>query len=221
MPSMAAGLALVFDMDGVLVDSNPIHVKAWEEFNGRYGLETTGAMLQRMYGRRNDEIVREYFGDLGPEEIAARGAAKERLYREMMACRLEEALVPGIRCFLERHRGLPMAVASNAERANLDFVLERAGLASYFVVAVDGNQVGRPKPDPEIYLRTAELLGIAPGNCVVFEDSFSGVKAARAAGTRVVGLLTTHSDLPEADLTIDNFRNKDLEAWLAAQRAAV
>ena len=84
-PRLAKGLALVFDMDGVLVDSNPMHRKAWEMFNRRYGLETTEAMHERMYGRRNDQIVRDYFGDrLAPEEVFARGAAKEELYRELI-----------------------------------------------------------------------------------------------------------------------------------------
>ena len=75
---LADGLALIFDMDGVIVDSNPLHREAWILFNRRYGVETTDAMLQRMYGRRNDQIVRDFFGEgLPAEEVAARGAAKE------------------------------------------------------------------------------------------------------------------------------------------------
>src|SRR5580658_7447281 len=100
-PRLAKGLALVFDMDGVLVDSNPTHVKAWEIFNRRYGLETTEAMRQNMYGRRNDEIIREFFGrELPAEDVFARGAAKEELYRELIADGIEEILMPGIRAFL-------------------------------------------------------------------------------------------------------------------------
>src|ERR1044071_6540176 len=97
------GLALIFDMDGVIVDSNPAHKEAWEAFNLRYGLRTTEDMHQRMYGRRNDQIVRDFFGESLPEEeVVARGAAKEQLYREMIAGRVEEMLVPGIREFLSQ-----------------------------------------------------------------------------------------------------------------------
>jgi beta-phosphoglucomutase len=217
---LAEGLGLVFDMDGVLIHSNPVHVEAWEIFNRRYGLETTPFMLRQMYGRRNDELIREFFPGLTAEEVGARGAAKEELYREMVAGRIEKMLVPGLRSFLESHRRHPMAVASNAEAANVSFVLDRGGLRQYFRVVVDGHQVGHPKPHPEIYQRTAALLGIPSQNCVVFEDSFLGVQAARAAGSRVVGLLTTHDDLPDADLKIDNFSNGDLCEWLLVQKPA-
>ena len=219
---LAAGLALIFDMDGVLVDSNPVHRDAWVRFNLRYGVETTAAMLERMYGKRNDDIVRDFFGDgLAPEEVAARGAQKEQLYREMVGSRIEEILVPGLRPFLDRYSGTPMAVASNAEPENVRFVLDRAKLADYFQVVLDGHQVSRPKPDPEVYLRAAELLGVAPSNCIVFEDSHSGVQAARAAGMRVIGLRTTYGNLPGAEICVDNFLSGVLDTWLETQARAV
>lgn len=208
-------------MDGVIVDSNPIHRESWAAFNRRYGLETTETMFQRMYGRRNDDIVRDYFGDhLQPEEITARGKAKEQLYREMVADRIEEILVPGLRQFLETHQAAAMAVASNAEPENVDFLLDRAGLRKYFRAVVDGHQVRNPKPHPDIYLRAAELLGVAPSNCIVFEDSHSGVAAAVSAGMRVIGVSTTEGNLPGTYLTIDNFLNTDLDPWLRAQSLA-
>jgi HAD superfamily hydrolase (TIGR01509 family) len=205
-------------MDGVIVDSNPAHRRAWEAFNRRYGLETTEAMYRFMYGRRNDEIVRGFFGDgLPAAEVAARGAAKERLYREMIAGKVDGMMPAGLRGFLEARRGAPMALASNAEPENIAFILKESGLAKYFRVVVDGHQVERPKPFPDIYRRAAELLGEPPANCIVFEDSYSGVEAARAAGMRVVGLRTTHKELPGADIAIDDFRSEELEAWLGAQ----
>jgi len=217
---LARGLGLIFDMDGVLIHSNPVHVRAWEIFNRRYGLETTPSMVRNMYGRRNDELIREFFGDLEEREVEARGAAKEHLYREMVAGRIEEILVPGIRPFLESHRGHPMAVASNAEPENVNFVLDDGGLRHYFRVVVDGHQVRHPKPHPEIYLKTARMLGIPTEDCVVFEDSVLGVQAARAAGSRIVGVLTTHDDLPGAHLKIDNFSNGNLSEWLLVQKPA-
>jgi beta-phosphoglucomutase len=215
-------IALIFDMDGVIVDSNPMHRASWEVFNRRYGLATTEEMHQRMYGKRNDEIVRDFFGDgIAPEEVAARGRAKELLYREMMAGRTEEMLVPGLRAFLERHRDLPMGVASNAEPENVSFVLDEAGLGRYFRVVVDGHQVHNPKPHPDIYLRAAELLETEPASCIVFEDSHSGAAAGVAAGMRVIGLRTTLVNLPGTIFTIDNFLSGDLEAWLQAQLRTV
>lgn len=212
------GPALIFDMDGVLVDSNPLHREAWAAFNRRYGLETTEAMHEQMYGKRNDEIVRSFYGTaLAAEEVEERGAAKERLYREMLDGRLEQMLVPGIRNFLERYRDVPMAVASNAEPLNVDFLLDRAGLRRYFRVVVDGHQVARPKPWPDVYLRAAELLGTAPENCAVFEDSHSGVEAARQAGMQVIGVCTTHVNLQATVLNVHNFWDKELAEWLACQ----
>jgi beta-phosphoglucomutase len=217
-PGLAPGLALVFDMDGVIVDSNPLHRESWALFNSGYGLETTEAMHQRMYGRRNDDIIRDFYGDgLSPAEVAARGKAKEALYRTMVTGRVEEVLVPGLRQFLERHRGTPMAVASNAEPENVALILDLAGLRPYFRAVVDGHQVQQPKPHPEVYLRAAELLRAAPADCIVFEDSFSGVAAGLAAGMRVIGVSTTYDNLPGTHLTIDNFLSADLDPWLRSQ----
>ena len=218
-----AGLALIFDMDGVILDSNPVHREAWRVYNRRHGIETDEAMEQRMYGKRNDEIVRDFFGaDLDEGTVAAHGAAKESLYREMMSSRLAESLVDGVTDFLQRGAGTPTGLATNAERANVDFVLDRilignAPLRTCFRAVVDGHQVSRPKPDPEVYLRVAGLLGVDPRNCVVFEDSHSGVQAARAAGARVVGVRTTHHEFKNIDLSVDHFRNPELEKWLLAQ----
>src|SRR3954468_24468983 len=101
-PMLARGLAVILDMDGVIIDSNPVHREAWRLYNQRFGIQTDEAMLQRMYGRRNDDIIRDFFGDhLTPEDMTRHGADKETLYREMMAGSIEQALVPGIRQFLE------------------------------------------------------------------------------------------------------------------------
>ena len=215
MVNLAHKRALILDMDGVIVDSNRWHRVAWEEYNRRHGIETDEAMQQRMYGKRNDDIVRDFFGaHLSDEEVHAHGAAKERLYREMIRPALNESLVPGVREFLARHRGEPIGMASNAEPENVEFLVEEAGLRPYFRVLVDGHQVANPKPHPDIYLRAAELLGVPPLDCVVFEDSLPGIEAARAAGMAVVGLTTTHEKLPGVDLEIRDFTSPTLEPWL-------
>jgi beta-phosphoglucomutase family hydrolase len=209
---------MLFDMDGVLVDSNPAHREAWAAFNLRYGLETTEEMHLQMYGRRNDQIVRDYFGDtLSDEEVAARGRAKEALYREMIADRIESMLVPGLRAFLDRYRDIPKAVASNAEPENVRFLLDKAGLRPYFRAVVDGHQVSNPKPHPDVYLLAARLLGVSPDRCVVFEDSPSGALAGSAAGMPVIGIRTTYVNLPDVVLCVDNFKSGDLNEWVQAQ----
>ena len=212
-------LALIFDMDGVVIDSNPVHREVWAAFNRSYGIETTEAMLQRMYGKRNDEIVRDFFGDdLSNEEVTRRGAAKERLYRETIAGRVEQMLVPGLKTFLQEYHGARMAVATNAEPENVALVLDQGGIRSYFQVVLDGHHVRKPKPDPEIYRLAAQRLGVAEANCIVFEDSKSGVQAARDAGMRIAGLLTTEDNLPCVNVCANNFLSEDLRAWLARQQ---
>jgi beta-phosphoglucomutase len=213
--------ALIFDMDGVIVDSNPYHVVAWEEYNRRLGVAMTETMRQQMYGKRNDELIREFFGcNLGDAEVFAHGAAKETLYRELMKPHLNDSLVPGIREFLTRHQNLALAVATNGEPENVDFVLGESGLRPFFRVIVNGHEVRNPKPHPEIYLRVADELGAPPETCIVFEDSHTGVEAAHAAGMRVIGVSTTHNDLAGVSLLIRDFKDPALEPWLVCEPSA-
>jgi len=215
---LAPGLALVFDLDGVIVDSMPLHTQAWQRYLEGLGIACDDIERQ-MHGRRNDEIVRAIIGaDLPADEVFAHGARKERLFREMLLPQLEQNLVPGIREFLIGTNGAPRAVASNAEPANIDFVLDSAGLRRFFPIAVDGHQVSRPKPWPDIYLRAADLLHMPPKNCIIFEDSPAGIEAARAAGGRVVGLGTHTMDLQDVDVLVRDFRDPLLPRWLEQQQ---
>jgi beta-phosphoglucomutase len=216
--SRQPGLALIFDLDGVIVDSNPMHSACWREYLAGFGVSVGGEFDRNMYGRRNDDIVRSVFGpDLDEAALRRHGAEKEKLYRRRMGPVLHDCLVPGLVAFLERRKDLPMAVASNAERANVDFVLDGARLRHYFRVVIDGGQVKRPKPDPEVFLLAAGRLEMPPAACIVFEDSLAGAEAARAAGARVVGVATTHDRLP-ADLNITDFLDARLEPWLSEQQ---
>jgi len=215
---LTPGMGLIFDLDGVIIDSMPFHQRAWQRY-----LEVTGIgagdSLDFMHGQRNEEIVR---GLLGPEAdlqtVIAHGAAKEQLYRDMLREGLGEHLVAGIAEWLKHVSGAPVALATNAERANVDFVLDGGGLRPYFNAIVDGSQVERPKPAPDVYLRAAELLEIPPRNCVVFEDSPVGVAAAVAAGMRAVGVLTHAAALDGVRFSIANFLDARLDPWLSAQR---
>lgn len=217
---VANGLALIFDLDGVVIDSMPLHLAAWESYLKRLGIEHAG-FGPKMHGRRNDDIVVEFIGGaLTPEQIFAHGAAKEALFREMMGSQIARHITPGLANFLAGLNGTPVGLATNAEPANVDFVLDGAGLRPYFQAIVDGHQVNRPKPFPDIYLRAAQLLGVDPKNCIVFEDSPTGITAARAAGARVVGIGSDAETLPKVDLLIRDFTDggfsaeSALEKWL-------
>jgi len=215
---VAAGLALIFDLDGVIVDSMPVHELAWRRYLETLGFDG-GDIPARMHGRRNDEIVRDFLGEkIDHDTVLAHGAAKERVFREMLGGRLRENLVAGIAEWLEHVEGAPIALATNAERANVDFTLDGAGLRRYFDVIVDGAEVSRPKPAPDVYLQAAELLKIAPQNCIVFEDSPVGVAAAVAAGMRVVGVRTHSSPLDGVVFSVANFLDPQLDGWVSAQR---
>jgi len=208
--------ALIFDMDGVIVHSNPVHREAWVAYNRRFGLDTTEAMHQRMYGKRNDQIVLDFYGaHLTPAEVFEHGAAKEALYREMMRPLLPGAFVPGLAPFIERHKDLAIGLGTNAEPPNVKFILEESGLGHYFQAIVDGHQVKNAKPAPDIYLEVALRLYVDPAHCVVFEDSHSGVAAALAAGMRVVGVRTTYQTFEGVCLAIDDFNDPAIEQWLA------
>lgn len=213
----SGALALIFDMDGVLVHSTPIHNLAWQVYLRRHGIYADLPTIEAaMLGKHNADIVRSFFGGgLSPDEVARHGADKEIVYRELMRPRLAEHLVPGVAQFLERHRNDPMALATNAEPENVEFILDGSGFRSYFRAVIDGHQVERPKPAPEIYFRAASLLGVPAMNCIVFEDSGTGVEAAKSAGARVVGLATTAPALEGCDLLISDFLDPRLAPWLA------
>jgi beta-phosphoglucomutase len=216
--NVASGLALIFDLDGVVVDSMPVHEIAWRQYLESLGIRDEG-LLARMHGRRNDDIVLDFLGPAADQRsVQEHGSAKERLYRELMRDHLMDHMVPGVRGFLGQAGGTPLGLASNAERPNIDFVLDGAALRPYFQVIVDGSQVEFPKPAPDIYLLAAHELGIDPRNCIVFEDSPVGVAAARAAGARVVGLLTRERALNDVALAIPDFLDPRLDRWLSLQQ---
>ena len=211
---------MIFDLDGVLVHSTPLHVTAWERYLENLGIQVED-MERRMHGKRNSELVRDLIGaDLAEDVVFEHGAAKERLFRELLLkAELSESGVPGVVEFLECYKDVPKAIGSNAEPANIEFVLDRLDLQKYFSFVVDGHQVSRPKPFPDIYLRAAELLGFPPSSCIVFEDSPTGVEAGLAAGMRVVGVETTPTDFVGVDLHVKDFMDPKLQVWVDAQLA--
>ena len=209
---------MIFDLDGVLIHSMPMHLLAWRRYLESFGM-SSGELEHLMHGKRNPELIRELFGpDLADDVVFEHGAAKERLFRQLLLEAGAAAYrVPGLMEFLERYKQIPKAIGSNAEPANIDFVLDQFGLRPYFQAIVDGQQVERPKPFPDIYLKAAAQLNFPPRDCVVFEDSPTGVEAARAAGMRVVAVETTPTEFTGVDLTVKDFLDPKLDAWLQAQ----
>jgi beta-phosphoglucomutase family hydrolase len=203
---------LLFDMDGVLVNNLEVHRAAFAEFFRRYGVERSFDELSRVFGKGNDDIM----GELMPKEVVERvgirelGYEKEAIYREIYAPIIEPQ--PGLLAFLAEaeEAGLRSAVGSSGYRVNVDFVLDKCRIRSYFEAIVAGDEVTRCKPDPEIYLTAAAKLGLRPEECVVFEDAEAGIEAAKRAGIKVVALATTFSreflEGTEADAIVGDFR---------------
>jgi beta-phosphoglucomutase len=217
----APQIGFLFDMDGVLINSMPLHTRSWEIYLDRLGLKVED-LEARMHGKRNPELVRELIADNLPEDVVfEHGAAKERLFRELMASEVERYRIAGVTEFLERYRDVPKAIGSNAERANIDFTLDRFGLRPYFEVVVDGTEVERPKPFPDIYLLAAKKLNLGPEQCIVFEDSPVGAQAGVAAGMRTVGVETIPTTFQGVDLVIRNFQDPRLESWLTGQTSTI
>jgi len=204
---------VIFDMDGVIVDSNPMHAIALRRFCERHGHILTDEELKtRVYGRANKDWLPEIFGDLlTPEQYKLLADEKEALFRELYSPIIQP--LPGLIKFLDQLHSnqIPMALASSAPPQNVQFTLEKTGTKKYFPIILDETSIRQGKPDPEIYLKTADQLALPPDRCVVFEDSLSGIEAARRAGCRVVGVATTHprSELVGTDMVIDSFEGLD------------
>lgn len=185
--------AVIFDMDGVLVDNRDIHVDAFRLLAGRYKVPFDDGDLDWMYGRGNDTILPALFPPQLIEQIGLKklGNEKEAIYRDIYSDRIRPArgLVTLLND-LHRH-GIPCAVGSSAPKVNVDYVLEKCMLQDDFTAVVTGDMVRFRKPDPAIFELAAELLNVVPAECLVFEDSQAGIQAAKAAGMPVIAMATT------------------------------
>jgi len=202
--------AVIFDMDGVIIDSNPYHKISLRQFCAQYGYEFTDEeLINKIYGRTNNEWIRNIFGPLPKERILELGEEKEALFRSLF----KDSIAPlnGLESFLKKldQQHIPKAIGTSAPRSNVDFVLENTNLKQYFTTILDQSDVEHGKPNPEIYLKVAARLGFPPHHCIVFEDSLSGVESAQRAGAKVVGVTTTHNpeELAHADFVINDFTN--------------
>ena len=192
---MAGIEALIFDMDGTMVDSMPWHAKAWVEFARRRGMAIdVPDLMRRTTGRNAFECACELMGrEVTAVESAAITDDKESIYRELFGAAFTE--VAGFRAFAAQAvaRGLKIAVGTAGDRHNIEFVMSRLGMDPLPLAIVGGDEGLPGKPQPAIFLEAARRIGVAPEHCIVFEDAPFGIEAARRGGMRAVALCTTHS----------------------------
>ncbi len=200
----------LFDLDGVLVDTAVFHFAAWRALARSLGFDIDEAFNETLKGiSRMDSLDRilEKGGIVATsEQKEAWATQKNRHYLELVQSMTPGDVLPGVKHFLEEARriGIPMALGSASKNAGL--ILERTGISAYLDAVIDGNEVTRSKPDPEVFLKGAAALGLSPEACIVFEDAYAGIAAGKAAGAKTVGI-GKKEDLPNADLLVPNFLN--------------
>jgi len=207
--------AFIFDMDGTMVDSNPWHKKSYEILFERLNIPFSETIYkQQILGSKNSELFPKLFPDKNPDEIQKLIQEKESIFRDIYKDEIVE--ITGLSKFLNKihGNGIPLAVATSAPRENRTFYFEKLKLnKSYFSAVVGDEEVIHTKPNPAIYFKVANRLSVQPELCIVFENSRSGINAAKSAGMTVVAL-NTHTlpeDLKEADYVINNFSEITIE----------
>lgn len=204
-----------FDMDGVICHTNPYHSIAFQEFFRKRDMNPTEAEFgEHMYGKNNSYIFSHFFGrPIEGEELLAFENEKEGLFREIYAPHVEP--IKGFLPFLESSvdKGLRLGVATSAPKANMDLIIDKLGIRECFKSLLASEDVTSHKPDPQVYLKSARNLNAQPKECIVFEDSYSGVSAALNAKMSVVGVLSSHSkeELPPCDYHIDEYSKELFE----------
>ena len=198
--------AFIFDMDGTLVDNMFVHTEAWRQLLEENGIDfDTERFLVKTAGRTNREILPEVFGPISEERIDELATRKETLYREAYLPLRKP--VDGLIGLLDEARGLgiKMAVATASAVPNMEFILDGLDLRRYFDAVTTASEVKQGKPDPAMFLVSAQKLGVEPANCIVFEDAFGGFEAARRAGMKAIGIATVNSveDIVKADGVVE------------------
>lgn len=184
----------IFDMDGTLIDNMQFHTRAWQQMLNENGIELSAEeFLVTTAGRTNDEIIPGIFGDISAEERNKLAERKEQLYREFYLP--HRKVLDGAIEFLEvaDELGVAMGIASAAPTANAEFILDGLGLRKFFRSVITADDGLKGKPDPAMFLKSAENLGVDPENCIVFEDAVGGFEAAHRAGMRSIGIATVNS----------------------------
>ncbi len=204
-PAVQSSWGVLFDWDGVIIDSSSQHERSWELLAAEEGLTLPEGHFKAGFGKKNEVIIPALGWTQDPVEVTRLADRKEELYRELVAA--EGVLVlPGARELLSalQEEGIPRAVGSSTPRGNLDTLFTVTGLDVLFDAVVCGSDVTHGKPDPEVFLKGAACLNLSPGQCIVVEDAFAGIEAARRGGMKVVGVATTNplESLLDCDLAV-------------------
>ena len=208
---MNKDIAVIFDMDGVICHTNPYHSLAFREFFSTRNLNPTDAeFAAHMFGKSNSYIMSHFLQrKIEGAELLELEEEKEGLFRKIYDAHVDPiaGIVPFIKDLYSH--GVKLGVATSAPKANLDLILSKVPIRDMFGSVMASENVTKHKPDPEVYLTSAKNLQVDPAQCLVFEDSFSGISAALNAGMKVVGVLTSHTkeELPPCDLYITDYKD--------------
>lgn len=198
----------IFDLDGVLVDTAKYHYLAWKQLADELGFDFTRQQNEALKGvsrMRSLELLLGFGGMMGrfsEEEMHDMAEKKNRIYVEYVKKLRQEELLPGVKELLERMKDSGIKIAFGSASKNAEMILEGLGITKYFDAIVDGTMVTKAKPDPEVFLLGAKLLGVSAEECVVFEDSTAGIQAAKRAGMGTVGI-GKRKNLLEADMVLE------------------
>jgi len=213
---MMAAKAVLWDLDGVLVDSTRFHYEAYRRLMAESGRDVGFDEFRNLIGLRNETILQRLFSELPLQEMGRLAHRKEELFRELIAGKVEA--LPGAADLVRRLRdaGVLLAIVSSTPRANIELILGSLGLAEAFAAVVGAEDAQRGKPHPEGFLAAAQRLEVPPARCVVLEDAPEGIAGGKAAGMRCIGVATTRPPgrLGEADLVVDRLDDPRVEAFL-------
>jgi HAD superfamily hydrolase (TIGR01509 family) len=211
---MSINRAVLWDMDGTLIDSEELHWLSWQNTLLSEGIFITRQQFLSSFGQRNDSIIPQWLGTAStPERIEKIANAKEELYRHLVR-RNGISPLPGVAGWLRRlHKERwQQAIASAAPRANIDAILEALSATHIFQGIVSAEDVSRGKPDPEVYLKAASRVGAPSDRCIVVEDAAAGIEGARRAGMRSIGVSHNGKNLP-ADVVVQSLELLDSDTF--------
>lgn len=201
--------AVIFDLDGTLINNNPYHIEAWKVFYNKIGKPfSKQEYTKNINGRINRDIFNYIFNTtLSPDLIEVYSNEKEALYRELYKPHIKP--INGLIDFLDEleNEKILKAIATSGLAPNINFMFEHVPIKKYYANVIDASQITNGKPHPEIFLKAAASVNADAKRCVAFEDSVAGIRAAKAAGMKVIGLTTTHTaeEVHEADLVITDY----------------
>ena len=207
-------LACIFDLDGVIVDTATYHYKAWKRLANLLGFDFTHEQNEQLKGISRMDSLDLVLGwgniHKSDSEKLQLAQQKNAWYLEFIGQMKADEILPGVRQFIEELKAAGIRIALGSASKNSAEILERTGISDFFDVIVDGNSVTRSKPDPEVFSRGAELLGLAPERCVVIEDAAAGIEAAHRAGMKVIGIGDPEV-LKNADLVLPDTQKLNIQ----------